>query len=110
MKKVTLNKTAGKVKKFLWTAYASLVCMTMGAINAFAVDNTSAKKAWNEIFNSIKPFLLALGGVMIAVGGINMALGFKSEDAEGIQRGVKTLVAGVAVVAVIGVAWKFVTI
>lgn len=117
MKDVTTKGTRimNKAKKFIWSMYAAISCMSANALTAFAeekkeVTDGGAASAWNSILDAIKPFLTALGGIMVLVGGINLALGFKSEDADGIQRGVRTLIAGVAVLAVIAVAWAYVKV
>ncbi len=121
MKDVTTKGTRimNKAKKFIWSMYAAISCMSANALTAFAENDNGnatattdggAANAWNSILDAIKPFLVALGGIMVLVGGINLALGFKSEDADGIQRGVRTLIAGVAVLAVIGVAWAYVKV
>lgn len=110
MKQVNIINTLKKAKKAVWTAYMTCFCAGMNAIVAYAEDGETAKKAWDSIINAIKPFILALGGLLIVVGGINMAIGFKSEDSDGITRGVRTLIAGAGVLAVVGAAWGYVTL
>lgn len=119
MKKVTTNgmaKTMGKIKKAIWSMYAAIACMSMNTTIAFAeatgttAGDGGAGSAWNAILDAIKPFLIALGGVLVLVGGINLALGFKSEDADGITRGTRTLIAGAGVIAVVAIAWAYVKV
>lgn len=117
MRNTKTNNMAKKATKVIWAIYAAVCCMIMSTIGAFAEaagptqgggGGIDAKAAWNSIFDAIQPFLYGLGGVLVLVGGISIGLGWKSEDSEGITRGVRTLIAGVAVIAVVGVAWAFV--
>lgn len=115
--KTNTNSMTKKATKMIWAIYAAISCMIMSTVSAYAEvqgptqnggGGIDAKAAWNSIFDAIKPFLYGLGGVLVLVGGIGIGLGWKSEDSEGITRGVRTLIAGVAVIAVITVAWAFV--
>ena len=115
MKTTKTNNMVKKATKVIWSVYAAITAMIMSSVCAFAEAGTGgstidAAGAWNSIFDAIKPFLYGLGGVLVLVGGISVALGWKSEDSEGITRGVRTLIAGVAVIAVITAAWGFVKI
>lgn len=117
MKTTKTNNMVKKATKVIWSVYAAITAMIMSSVCAFAEvagptagggGGIDAKAAWNSIFDAIQPFLYGLGGVLVLVGGISIGLGWKSEDSEGITRGVRTLIAGVAVIAVVGVAWAFV--
>jgi len=118
MRNTKTNSMAKKATKVIWAIYAAVCCMIMSTVSAFAEaqgptqggGNVDAAAAWNSIFDAIKPFLYGLGGVLVLAGGISLALGWKSEDSEGITRGTRTLIAGVAVIAVVSVAWAFVKV
>ena len=99
----TINR---KINKFMWSAFVALTACMMSTIIAFADDppannGSSASTIWNTVIDTICPYIVALGGVVCLIGGVNWALGFKSEDSDAQVRGIRTLIAGVAVSGVV---------
>ena len=89
-------KAYNKVWKFLKThrqliflcAYFTFTFVT----TVFAQGGAEAK--WDEVMNQIQPWISRLGAIVLAVGGIMFALGFKNDDADGKTRGMQTMIAG----------------
>lgn len=99
----TINR---QINKFMWSAFVALTACMMSTIIAFADDppasnGDSASTIWNTVIDTICPYIIALGGVVCLIGGVNWALGFKSEDSDAQVRGIRTLIAGVAVSGVV---------
>ena len=99
----TINR---QINKFMWSAFVALTACMMSTIIAFADDppasnGSSASTIWNTVIDTICPYIVALGGVVCLIGGVNWALGFKSEDSDAQVRGIRTLIAGVAVSGVV---------
>jgi hypothetical protein len=65
---------------------------------------TTADIMWDSMVVMIKTWVGRLGGVVMFVGGVMFGLGWKNDDAEQKSRGVSTLIAGVIVIAVAGMA------
>jgi len=59
-----------------------------------------AEARWNAVIGFLMPWIGRLGGVVMLLGGIMFALGFKNDDADGKTRGLQTLIAGAIVIAV----------
>ena len=98
MKKTNIKNTMKKVKKTVWTLYAICVCASMGFVTACAEgEGGGGTGVWNNVINTLLPYIIALGGVVAFIGGVNWALGFKSEDSDAQTRGLRTLIAGAAV-------------
>ena len=98
----TINR---KINKFMWSAFVALTACMMSTVIAFAdppeSGGDSASNIWNTGIDTICPYIVALGGVVCLIGGVNWALGFKSEDSDAQVRGIRTLIAGVAVSGVV---------
>lgn len=92
--------------KFAQKHYAAItICMmatTMIGSVVFADGN--AEKMWETMTDLISKWVLRLGGVVVFVGAIMFALGWKSDDADQKTRGVQTMVAGAMVAAIAGSA------
>lgn len=108
MNKKEIKKINKKINKAIWTAYVFVCVSMMGTVLAFAKDppadttGGTAGSVWQTIINTICPYVVALGGVVAMIGGINWALGFKSEDSDAQVRGIRTVIAGAAVAGVVG--------
>ena len=104
------NVIKRKINKFMWTSYAAICAVMMSTLVAFADGGSGGGSIFQEILNTICPYITALGGVVAMIGGVNWALGFKSEDSDAQVRGIRTLIAGVAVAAVVVVAQQAIKI
>ena len=74
---------------------------------ALAAPDGGAETMWTTLTELITKWVFRLGGVVVFVGGIMFALGWKSEDAEQKTRGIQTVVAGAMVAAIAGSANLF---
>lgn len=88
-----------KVKDYVnqkkWQA-ALLICAALSPMNvAYGAD---AK--WNAMINFVLPWIQRLGGVVLLIGAVEFGLAFKSDDAEGKTKGMRTAIAGCIVIAV----------
>lgn len=61
---------------------------------------TTAEAKWDTIIGFIVPWITRLGGVVILIGAVEWGLAFKSDDAEGKTKGMRTIIAGCIVTAV----------
>lgn len=60
----------------------------------------AADAKWNAMINFILPWISRLGGVVLLIGAVEFGLAFKSDDAEGKTKGMRTAIAGCIVIAV----------
>jgi hypothetical protein len=60
----------------------------------------------NTIIELLKTWIPRLGGMIIVVGGIQLGIGFKDDNADGKTRGMQCMIGG-AIVAAIGTAVSF---
>lgn len=77
---------------------------------AVDVGGTGADKAetlWKTLSELIGKWVLRLGGVVVFVGGVMFALGWKNDDAEQKTRGIQTIIAGAIVMALAGMVNVF---
>lgn len=66
-----------------------------------------ADDMWDTMTNLVSKWAMRLGGVVLFVGGIMFALGWKDDNADGKTRGINTMIAGAMVIAVAGLARTF---
>lgn len=59
-----------------------------------------ADAKWNAMISFILPWISRLGGVVLLIGAVEFGLAFKSDDAEGKTKGMRTAIAGCIVIAV----------
>ena len=71
-----------------------------GGAGAGASGGSGADAKWDAVINFILPWITRLGGVVILIGAVEFGLAFKSDDAEGKTRGMRTIIAGCIVTAV----------
>ncbi|MBE5877245.1 MAG: hypothetical protein E7290_10215 [Lachnospiraceae bacterium] len=76
------------------------VVLVMTLVVSMTVFGASADVLWNTLANEIKKWVNRLGAVIIFVGGIMFALGWKSDDAEQKSKGISTVIAGGLVIAI----------
>lgn len=91
-------------KRAFLSAYVALAICDLYAIRAQAAEpgggGTTAEGKWDAVIGFILPWITRLGGVVILIGAIEFGLAFKSDDAEGKTRGMRTIIAGCIVTAV----------
>ncbi len=89
-------------KKTILSTYLVSAIYDLYSIRAFATDGTggSAEAKWDSVIGFILPWITRLGGVVILIGAIEFGLAFKSDDAEGKTKGMRTIIAGCIVTAV----------
>jgi len=81
-------------------------CIVMAMVNlavTVTASGSTAAAMWGATRDLLALWLPRLGGVVIAVGGILLGLGWKNDDAEGKSRGVQTIISG-SIVAALGAA------
>lgn len=66
-----------------------------------------AEELWNTLEEILTTWVARLGGVVIFIGAIMFALGWKDDDAAAKSRGVQTIISGAIVMAVAGMASLF---
>jgi hypothetical protein len=105
----TLENKGNKVTRFMRRNATTIIgctmllaIMTMGMANASTADTL-----WTTISNLIKTWVTRLGAVVMFVGGIMFALGWKSDDAEQKSRGISTIIAGAIVTALAALTGTF---
>lgn len=108
-RKVNVYARNRKINKIMWTMFVVICACMLCTVVAFA-DGNDGKDVWNKVINTICPYIIALGAVVAMIGGINWALGFKSEDSDAQVRGIRTLIAGVAVAGVVAATQSMVTL
>ncbi len=95
-----MTKKAGKMLLILPLA------MSLLAIPVFAEGGDDAEGFINTITELLKKWIPRLGGMIIVVGGIQLGVGFKDDNADGKTRGMQCMIGG-AIVAAIGAAVNF---
>ena len=78
-------------------------------ITASAAD-VDANGMLSAIMGVLKPGVVALGSLIAVVGGVQLGVGFKDDNADGKTRGFQTLIGGAIVAAVGGVIPESLTI
>lgn len=98
----TEDTVSYKAYSFLKKNWFTLLCMViMLAMMAFAVAYAdSADTMWETIKSTLTVWIKRLGGMVVFVGGIMFALGWKRDDADQKSQGISTVVAGAIVVAI----------
>ena len=97
--------TWAKAKKALVLSFIYGVLFDTTTIMAHATGDgegggSGADAKWDAVINFILPWITRLGGVVILIGAVEFGLAFKSDDAEGKTRGMRTIIAGCIVTAV----------
>lgn len=92
-------------KKTILATYVALAMADLFSIRTFASEETggsggAAESKWDAVIGFILPWITRLGGVVILIGAIEFGLAFKSDDAEGKTKGMRTIIAGCIVTAV----------
>lgn len=87
------NKTKNKIQKVACSTSIALSAFAMTITPTFAVT-TGVENISTFVTSFIAPWLIAIGGIVALVGGIQFALGWQREDAEGKTRGLMTIMTG----------------
>ena len=100
--KNTLNKIWKYIvaKKIQISMLMYAVLAPISVASATTGTATTADAKWNSVINFILPWIQRLGGVVILIGAVEFGLAFKSDDAEGKTKGLRTVIAGCIVFAV----------
>lgn len=81
--------------------YLALVSMmTTGMTTVSAKGAAGADAKWDSVIDFLTPWISRMGGLIVLIGAIEFGLAFKSDDAEGKTRGIRTIIAGCIVFAV----------
>ena len=94
-----MTKKAGKMLVTLPLALS--MCMLTAS-----ADDGGAEETIQTIIDLLTTWIPRLGGLLIVVGGIQLGIGFKDDDATGKTRGMQCMIGG-AIVAAIGAAVSF---
>lgn len=103
-----VNKLSAKrMKKVLTVLPIMLIALSLVTVPAFAEGTgTDADSFINEIVTLLQTWIPRLGGMIVVVGGIQLGIGFKDDNADGKTRGMQCMIGG-AIVAAIGALVKF---
>lgn len=97
-----LNRNAKKISVML-----AVCVLVFGTVVFGDEDANSAETLWQTLSGLIQTWVTRLGAVVIFVGGIMFALGWKSDDAEQKSRGISTIIAGAIVMAIAAMTGTF---
>ena len=92
-----------KVGKTLVTLPLALALCT---VTVAAAAEGDADSTIQSIIDLLRTWIPRLGGLLVVVGGIQLGIGFKDDDATGKTRGMQCMIGG-AIVAAIGTAVNF---
>lgn len=81
------------------------VVVSLLTMSVFA-DGSDAEGTIDTIIGLLTTWIPRLGGLLVVVGGIQLGIGFKDDDATGKTRGMQCMIGG-AIVAAIGAAVSF---
>lgn len=98
------EKNGGKkigqwINKYSQYLVLALVVVFMLSNIVFA---SSAETMWNAVMNLITTWVTRFGLLVVLIGGIMFALGFKNDDPDGKTRGANTMIAGGFITGVVG--------
>ena len=93
MKEKVVN-IAAKVK---WQAVVLIYALLIPLNRVYAA---TAEDKWNDMIDFLVPWITRLGGIVLLIGVVEFGLAFKSDDAEGKTKGMRTAIAGCIVFAV----------
>lgn len=99
----TEDTVSFKAYNFIKKNWFTLACMVamlvmLGCSVAFAGDK--ADSMWTTIKDKLSTWVERLGGMIVFVGGVMFALGWKRDDADQKSQGISTVIAGALIVAI----------
>ena len=96
------TKLNNKRKKIAITVGTFVLTNAMTAMTAFAddLDANAGKGQFDSLIDFFATWIGRIGGVIALVGAVMFGLAFKSEDPDGKQRGITTMVSGIIVFAI----------
>lgn len=86
-----------KVGKLLLAVPLAVSCL---AVTASAEGDGGAEETMQSIIDILHTWIPRLGGMLVAVGGIQLGIGFKDDDSTGKTRGMQCMVGGAIVMAI----------
>lgn len=96
-----------KIGKMLMVMPFVLACFSAVAVFADTPSaGANAEGMINEIIGLLKTWIPRLGGLVVVVGGIQLGLGFKDDNADQKTRGMQCMIGG-AIVSAIGLMVEF---
>lgn len=113
MRNARVRGIFSRIKTSVVVAMTTMMLSMMFAMAAFAEPTTTApsggnnyvetttKTAWNKLAELIMEWVPRIGVVVIVIGAIEFGFAFKSEDAEGKTKALRTVAAGAIVGAVV---------
>ncbi len=109
MRNARVRGIFSKIKTSVIVAMTTMMLSMMFAMVAFAEDpaqpnnyvEANTKTAWNKLVDLIIEWIPRIGVVVIVIGAIEFGFAFKSEDAEGKTKALRTVAAGAIVGAVV---------
>lgn len=96
-----LNKHTGKIAVLVMCV--CMMCSTVFATNT-GINNATADSIWNTVIDTLFTWVLRLGIVTAVVGGVLVGIGWQSDDPTRKTNGFHTIIAGVIIAAVAGLA------
>lgn len=99
MKATMVKKKVSKMVEFAKEKKLQAVLLAYALFSPMSLTYGADAK-WNAVIAFILPWIQRLGGVVILIGAVEFGLAFKSDDAEGKTKGMRTVIAGCIVVAV----------
>lgn len=95
-----MKSTLNKIGKYIIAKKIQISMLMYAALAPVSVASATAEAKWNSVIDFILPWIQRLGGVVILIGAVEFGLAFKSDDAEGKTKGLRTVIAGCIVFAV----------
>lgn len=86
-----------RVGKLLLAVPLAMSCL---AVTASAEGDGGAEETMQSIIDILHTWIPRLGGMLVAVGGIQLGIGFKDDDSTGKTRGMQCMVGGAIVMAI----------
>lgn len=105
---VKTTNTLGKLmtKKVGKVIVTLPLALSLCTVTVFAEGGGGAESTIQTIIDLLTTWIPRLGGLLVVVGGIQLGIGFKDDDATGKTRGMQCMIGG-AIVAAIGAMVSF---
>lgn len=98
---VAATNATGKMMTTQMGRMALVLPMAVSACTVRASAEGEAQEMINTIMGILGPGVIALGSLVAIVGGVQLGVGFKDDNADGKTRGFQTLIGG-AIIAAVG--------